>query len=325
MKILIVSLDNIGDCVMAVGFADALKKALPGAEISLWFKEYTKDLLYFTDYRKNFYCDPFWDKSPGRKRGSSKQFLKVAGLIKKHKFDCAAILNTDWRKALICRLISTGKLYGINQKKSRFFLNKYANCNGDKHILDCYKQLGSLFSSDFPNICPELKVGNEDKKFVSDLKGGFNRFHVGLHPFSGSLAKNWDIEKWAELAGRLLKYKSNCFIWIIAENYEAEKVKDIFKSISQSERILFSCDYAKNLRQTIALISGLDCFAGNDSGPLHIASAFGVKSVGIFLKDKKGFIPRGMEKPQILCASDVGSVKVKEVFDRLKTFISSRV
>lgn len=325
MKILIVSLDNLGDCVIAIGFAKALEKVLPNCEISLWLKEYAKDLACFTHYHNNFYSDPFWDTSPGRKKGSLKKFLETAKLIKKQNFDRTVILNTDWRKALLCKLVGTGKLYGINQKKSRFFLTSYVNCKSNIHISDCYKSIGNLFSGSFPEIHPALEITKEDKKFVSDLKNKLKGVHLGFHPFSGSPCKNWDIKKWILLAGKVLNYRKDVLIWIIAENYEAKKIADMSENVSRNKRILFSCDYTKNLRQTISLISGLDFFVGNDSGPLHIASALGIKSVGIFLESKKSFIPCGSEKPEILKAVDINSIETDEVFEKLEKFISSKV
>jgi heptosyltransferase-2 len=52
--------------------------------------------------------------------------------------------------------------------------------------------------------------------------------------------------------------------------------------VALSRGVAFSMAGATNVGELIALLSMCDGFAGNDSGAMHLASALGIPTVGIF-------------------------------------------
>lgn len=129
-------------------------------------------------------------------------------------------------------------------------------------------------SLDIRSEAKELKIYGYDKK--SNVKKT-----VGLNPGAtyGS-AKRWYPEEFAKVAQKL----SNRYdIIIFGGPKEDEIARDIEKSL-----ILHGIKNFKNLaaktsvEELITEISNLDLFITNDSGPMHLAAAFGIPTVAIF-------------------------------------------
>lgn len=88
-----------------------------------------------------------------------------------------------------------------------------------------------------------------------------SRFEVVIHPFSGSLRKNWPLELYRELAARL-----SCPVqWTAGPEEELD------------EAIRFA-----NLQELADWIAGSHLYIGNDSGITHLAAAAGVPVLALF-------------------------------------------
>jgi ADP-heptose:LPS heptosyltransferase len=89
-----------------------------------------------------------------------------------------------------------------------------------------------------------------------------------LHPFAASPEKTWPAEKFCELA-RFLK------LW---------NLEPVILAGPEDDASLFSAHvvFRGSLSQAKALISEASLFVGNDSGPAHIAAAFGLPTLVLF-------------------------------------------
>jgi len=137
-----------------------------------------------------------------------------------------------------------------------------------------------------------LKFSKEDElqvnKFFREKKIKLNKsneFIVGIAPGTAESAssRKWPKERYAKLADSILnKYKKRkCKVVFIGASDERVMIDEIMIGMLNKKRVYNSAGMFI-LRETFCLIKKCDGFIGNDSGPMHIAAAQGVKTLGLF-------------------------------------------
>lgn len=128
-----------------------------------------------------------------------------------------------------------------------------------------------------------------------------------IHPFASSPEKTWPAAKFCELA-RYLKLS---------------KLEPLFLSGKNDDAACFSGYrvFSGTLEEAKAVISSAALFVGNDSGPAHLAAAFGVPSVVIFGSSKPAIWgPWRTESEIVIAPEGIAQVPVSRVvaaLDRL--------
>ncbi len=102
---------------------------------------------------------------------------------------------------------------------------------------------------------------------------------VVLHPFSGWKYRCWPLDNFIELARSILVQTSHDVLFLCHESDE-KRLLPSRDSFPHNKRVHFVA--SQDLVHSAVLLSGADAFVGNDSGPLHLAAALGVKHVGLF-------------------------------------------
>ncbi|MGA8075289.1 MAG: glycosyltransferase family 9 protein [Candidatus Acidiferrales bacterium] len=98
-----------------------------------------------------------------------------------------------------------------------------------------------------------------------------------IQPGGRYFTKRWAIERFAELAGWLMKSRGIRPVVILGPG-EREMAAAISERFASGSVVLESLD----LRLLIALIAGARMFVGNDAGPAHLAAAAGTPAAIIF-------------------------------------------
>lgn len=103
--------------------------------------------------------------------------------------------------------------------------------------------------------------------------------YVAIHPFAGWIHREWPLERFGDLAERIVQTTglSVVFLWEIEKEGSLPQLRGRFAG---ERRVVFAP--VLSLLETAVLISGASFFVGNDSGPLHLAAALGVRVVGLF-------------------------------------------
>ena len=104
-------------------------------------------------------------------------------------------------------------------------------------------------------------------------------FHAGCK--RGWEFKRWDPARFAELADQLLD-EGNAEAFWFGDASEAELVRSITVRMNNPSR---SVAGTLGLREAAALISTCNLFVSNDSGPMHLACAVGVRTVALYNSD----------------------------------------
>ncbi|RZA11356.1 MAG: hypothetical protein EOP10_33200, partial [Proteobacteria bacterium] len=123
-KVLLICLDNLDSLVFSSALAAALASD-PDIHLGLLCKDYTSKLAYLMPGVKQvFAADPFWKRSPYRKKGKLGNFLKCLTTVREHRFDEAIIVSDSWHEALAARFAGIPKVYALRGRVNRLLASQ---------------------------------------------------------------------------------------------------------------------------------------------------------------------------------------------------------
>lgn len=316
MKILIVSLDNIGDTIITLAVYRALR-AQPGVEPAFWTKEYSRDVVPLAGPGiEHYHCDPFWDRSPGRAKGGFFSYLKTLLAIRRAGFDAAVVIHANWRKNLSCLLAGIPARYAL---KGAFATN-YSDPGRATHILDTSRKLVAAVLGKDPG---ELRYPASPAGF-GEAPATAALFSAGawavIHPFSGNYKRNLPLKTWTSL----LEFLEARGLRVLV-NASAEE-KEIFSGLAlPGSGLVFSCDLGLDIKNLAYAVSRASIFIGNNSGPLHLASALGTPCLGIFQKSWiEKIAPRGKFLPELaVFENDPAEIGAEELLAKAAKLLGS--
>jgi heptosyltransferase-2 len=123
-----------------------------------------------------------------------------------------------------------------------------------------------------------LQCTGEETGWARRLLSG-HRFWIGINPGAAyGSAKRWLPERFAEVANTLAR-NLDAGILITGGPGEADVGRDIESALHSP---CLNLAGKTSVRQLMAVISHCGLFVTNDSGPMHVAAAFGVPIVALF-------------------------------------------
>ena len=309
-KILVTCFDNVGDLVFISSVTANLKQSYPDSEIHVVCKEYTGQLAkLLPGVTKSFQADPYWDKSPLRPKGSLRHFLKTWWMLRQEKYDVVVVTGACWRSAFYSRLAGIPIRVGYDRRKVRWFLNKTVPMfSRDTGVVNELLRL-------LPPIGGETKVPHyqllEPKSpQVTSPEIPF----IAMHPFAGHPRRCASLDFWNKL-GNELKAKGHKVIWVGAQ-HELERFRKSF-AYNDDE---FIQHYMKedNLFNVASFVKNSKLFIGHDSGPLHVAGALDVKTLGFYLPSEyKRTFPQGPGTSRWIVESSPNDLKLEDVLSNV--------
>lgn len=325
-KILVVSLDNVGDAVMASAILAPLKSAFPTAQIGLWAKQYTAELFEgHPSLNKIHAADPFWDTSPGVPAGGITEFYRVLGTIRTEHYDTTVLLNTEWRRALSTQFAGIRQRIGYNRRHSRLFLTTAISpANSVQHFIDDHRVLleRGFGISIQPETClASLALSATDlAKFDIWHRGhgvGAKQYWVA-HLFSGDIKKNWPISMWLRLITDANERWPDRRCVVLLGPSEKDRL-----SASQMDLLSTHAHVVNSpsLGLLKTLLANACVVVDGDSGPGHVAAAVGTPVVSLFgptnpLRSR----PLGTAATCIVSAATVADIAVADVWRAMTRF-----
>lgn len=285
-RILVVQPTWVGDAVMATPALRAIRNLYPAAQITYLIKRYVKSM--YTGM-------PWADKRITYRSGKSKSaggtpFLGLIARLKKRKFDLAVVLPGSFKSALLCRMAGIPKVVGYDRDGRGFLLTDKllpTRLNGryvPSPIIKYYMGLASFMGAQSHDLTMELFVTPSEQRQADAVIGRaavpLARPRIILNPGAqfGS-SKCWQPDYFAELADRLVE-KHGATILISTAPKERWIVEEIRKLMKHPAIDLAA--FGMTLGALKAVVRDCDLMVTNDTGPRHIAAAFGVPVVSIF-------------------------------------------
>jgi heptosyltransferase-2 len=286
-RILVRGPNWLGDAVMCEPALRGLRKLFPDAQIALLVKPAVADLFvgHPTLTRVLTY------DSKGRHAGLPGKWA-LAGQLRRQGFDLAVLFQNAFEAAFLTFLAGVPRRYGY-ATDGRSLLLSDSVAAPDRHTLvhqvryywDLLKPLG--LTGDPP--APELTVFPEEEEAMAGrfAKGGLTATDVvvGINPGSTyGGAKRWLPERFAEVTDRLSHTiqespGKQVSVVIFGAAGEEHLGQEIAARLQLPSLVLSG---ATTIRELMAALKRCTMLLTNDTGPMHIASAFQVPVVAIF-------------------------------------------
>jgi heptosyltransferase-2 len=312
-RILVASLDNLGDLVFASALTPLLRERFPDAEITLWCKRYTApiaELLPGVDRVES--AEPFWDRAPGGRRGGVLEFVRSVLRLRRRRFDLAVLAAAPWRTAAAVAVTGATRRIGLARRKNARWLTDVLPAEDIRKPV-----LGEMARLLEPlGIMPATPLRYE--LATAPLEPRRERFRpllgarpAALHAFASKRGRCVPLEEWLAVAAELQR-RGYDPLWI-GSPAELAEVRRLAGAATWK--------YADRLgdgtlADSAAAISLAHLFIGHDSGPLHIAGAFGVPVVGVFAPGEPlRTFPQGVGESRILSRESPVGITADDILE----------
>ena len=276
-RILIVALDNLGDLVFASALAPPLHEAYPDAVIDVWCKAYTAPVGALVPFvRRVIAADPFW-ASGGKARPPMLRFFGAMNEVRQGSYDVAVLSEAPWRVAAAVAAAQIPVRIGLARHRNDTFLTHVLPAQDpQKPVVREQGRLLKAFGIDARARHYQLETTPLADTFRV-IDGSLPARYAALHPFAGDRERCVSLSEWVQVANAL-RALGMPVVWIGTPAELEELRKNHGEPAGHySDRIGDG-----SLSVTAAVLARATCMAGHDSGPLHLAAAFGVPVVGVY-------------------------------------------
>ena len=286
-RILVRGPNWLGDAVMCEPALRGLQRLFPDAQIALLVKPAVADL---------FAGHPVLTRvliydSNGKHAGLPGKWL-LAGQLRQQGFDLSILFQNAFEAAFLTCLAGVRRRYGYATDGRSLLLSdpvappdRRAFVHQVQYYWDLLKPLG--LTGDPP--APELVVFPEEEQAMARRfsEGGLDASDVviGINPGSTyGGGKRWFPERFAEATERLCRTlcearEQQVSVVILGAKGEERLGREIAARLSPRSLVLSG---ATTIRELMAAVKRCAILLTNDTGPMHIASAFKVPVVAIF-------------------------------------------
>ncbi|MCY3739420.1 MAG: lipopolysaccharide heptosyltransferase II [Candidatus Poribacteria bacterium] len=279
-RILVVKLDHLGDVLLATPVFSNLSQAYPDAElhalVGVWSRvvlEKHPDVNKVLEYNSPAFCRT----GPPT---SLKQTFQLYRALRRQKYDLIVELRNDWR--IVCF-----SLLRVAPKRLDRATLQFENKLGFARFTGIHETTRNLDVLDKAGIPTPIKtttfpVTAENKKWASNFltahQIGEERPLIAIHPGSPIPLKRWAPERYAKLADWLIAQKCAEILFV--------GVADEMPIITEIQRLMqaesINIAGKTTLTQLASILHTCNVFIGNDSGPMHLAAAVGIQTIGLY-------------------------------------------
>ncbi len=297
-RLLVVMPSWVGDCVMATPTLAALRAALPGALIGALVRPGLDELLAGLGTIDTVHADrPVGMMGPKR----------VAQRLRMQRYDAALLLTNSFSTALIARLagipvrigydrdartlLLTDRLPPARRRDTAPYSRSATAPDNWAPVPACAyyfalagRLLESLGLTSAPMGAMSLVVTPEQERAahaVLERTGLLAGRFVILNPGGNNPAKRWPAERFAALADALVE-RDGVRIALTGSPTEADLLEAIRSGCRRGEGVVSLAGAGVTLGSLKGIVRRAALMVTNDTGPRHIAAAFGVPLVTLF-------------------------------------------
>lgn len=291
MRIALVKLSSLGDVVHALPVLHALRLHLPNAHLA-WIVEKREqaileghpalDELIPVDTR-------LWRREFRDPRGLRTVFLKVRGLLQRlaaGRFDVALDLQGLWKSGTITALTRAPLRIGFapglcRERANALFTNRWARPDSGAHVVEQNLALLAPLGVPVAEIAFPLPIPPAAEAAAARYLEGEGvkprDLLVALNPGAGGDPKRWAVEAYRRVAGELA-VRFGARILLLWGPGEEPLARAIAHGLTPPPLI----PPPTSIPELAALLRRALLVVGGDTGPIHIAAALGVPTVGLY-------------------------------------------
>ncbi len=272
---LLVRLPNwLGDVILCTPALSALKKAHPSWELTALAKHGLKEAVRTL---------PGITSVETIEGTTLRAVRRQAGDLRKEGFGAAVIFPKGFREALLAKLAGIPVRAGLGTDHRSFLLTHPVSFTKEDWHLHHAKQFAAVLSpfgvalEDEPLSFP---LGDEDKAQAENIlsEAGllgkpFAVFHIG----ASKPPRAWHAGRFGEVGKALLERRGLTPVLVGGPGDAA-----VHARFREACPVAVDLAGKTTLRSMAAVVAKAALFAGNDSGPMHVAAAVGVPVVAVF-------------------------------------------
>jgi heptosyltransferase-3 len=273
-KILLFQTGNVGDVVITQPLGALLKQLLPGCHITFIGREYVAEAVH---------ASPQFDA-----------FINLPTLLKEQQSDADIILFVNdelavpvahwaWRAGIPQRICNhTHAMTAPYCNNVLQFKHERTVTHHALYHLQLLEGLALPHEYPLEEIKPLVGFQWSSPPPIPSLDP--NRFNLIIHPGTHGHTLEWPGEYFRELADRLPR--SSFHIYLTGSPSEDIRFGETFAGCADITYLMGQL----SLKQFLYFISQVDGLVANATGPMHIAGASGVQTLGLF-PPRKGLTP----------------------------------
>jgi lipopolysaccharide heptosyltransferase II len=333
-KILVFELNWLGDILFSFPFLRALRKRFPEAYIACVVVPRYLDLLV-----NNPWINDVRAFSDEHGIHTIKEKIAFIDMIRKEHYDTCFLLKPSRTKALMAALAGINRRIGFTGKSSAINYSVEFP-RGEVHRADQILSLAGAVGVTKADGAYEYFLSAMDAGKCEEVlhgAGGGLRRTIVINPGGNWAAKRWPVEKYKQLVKRMISAFNDVEVVITGSRKDSGLGDEI--SAFVNDKRCYSIAGQTTLNELAAIFKKSELVISADSGPLHLASAIGARTIGLFGPTSYKITgPRGRQESVIIrgdCGCDIPcyvekceknyvcmrNIKVDEVFSAVRTVL----
>lgn len=296
-RALVVQTGFIGDVVLATALFAPLKQA--GYEVWAMVKPSAAPIV-----RNNPALSGVLTDDKRRSRSGPSGLLAATGEIKRMGFDLALSPHRSHRTSLMLWLARIPRRVGFDSSPLRFlFTNTAAPAASDHQLERNARLLGVVGIEPSAPPTPCLRMPHPASERAASLLSGLVRPIIGVAPGSAWATKRWPPEKFAAALRTIAQRCQSPSFVLLGDDNEREAAARIAWDYKHP---VLDLTGRTSLELLCAIVEHLDLLICNDSAPIHIAGAYRVPTVAIFLATHPRFGFGPFAQPYRIAQTELG-------------------
>jgi ADP-heptose:LPS heptosyltransferase len=281
-RILLLRLERIGDLVMALEAIRDVRTLAPTAQIDLVVGSWNTPLaraIPAVDRVETL--DARWLAREGQGLGLG-ALLRTAWSWRPRRYDLAINFEPDVRSNLVAASAGATTTAGWASGGGGPVLDLALDYDPTAHTsANARRLVRTVFGRTPPESArPLLTIPDAAAAAAAALlRPGLGRPLVGVHVSGGRAIKQWDPDRFADVAARLADERGAA---IVATGGPGDRALVSGLQRALGPRLVIDASAADGLLVSAALLARLDVLVTGDTGPMHLASAVGTPVVAVF-------------------------------------------
>jgi ADP-heptose:LPS heptosyltransferase len=316
-NILVVRNDRFGEFLLNIPAIRALKERFPDSKIILAVDSPVREIA-----RKVPGVDEvlFWDK----KNRSVFSAIVFARELKKKNIDIAVIMNPSKYSNLAVYCAGIPERIGYARKWDFLLTKKIDDLKHleQKHEVEYNLDLVKLVGADTSDKRITIDINEPDLQAGAGKLSGPGPVYVAIHPWTSDSVKQWPVERFRELALRLVR-DINTDVVIIGGRDEA----GMSANFNYLDKRIINLTGKTDLLQLASVLKKSSLLISGDSGPVHLAASVGTPVVALFRNDMPGKGPKRWgpwsKNSVVIEKKSLNDISVEEVLSKVKEWKDS--
>ncbi len=268
--------DSIGDVLLTLPITAWLKEQFPTCRITFFCKNYTAPIVkYYAAIDDIVKIDDLFTL-PKKEQADAIESLGIDAVV--HVFPKKELAKLFKKAKVPTRIGTSHRLFHLNTCNVRpNFTRKKSPLHESQLNFELLRPFGLNEIPAFEQVSKLTSLFSIEKQDLpEEFEGLADKKYIVLHPKSQGSAREWPIEKYTELARKLIVNGYE----VVFTGTESEGAQ--FRKLIPKDAGIHDSTGKLSIDQLIWLIRNASALVACSTGPLHIAGFLNTKAIGLF-------------------------------------------